>query len=160
MNEKCEPPDELRDKRKPFWVLAPSGDLVASQWSPFIANNGYWGYPIHATAENAAQAGWSYKGTIITPAEADALRAERDAAVQGRADYHNMWQEQVVRAQQLERTIYDKGAECIALRARVAVLRDLLNEIEEDAFWARSHKVLRDKIRAALSAGSKTNEGG
>jgi len=66
MSDRCEPAEKMREKRGPHLVRAPSGDLLPSHWSPHIAK-GWWGWPIHARAEDAAQQGWRYEGPVAPP---------------------------------------------------------------------------------------------
>jgi hypothetical protein len=151
---KCEPPEELREVDGWHWVQAPVGDPLLARWHaadrPGIeplwvsTHHVYSGTPRYA----AREWGWRYLCPVLTPAEAEALRAERDD-----------WQQ----AARFE------ADQVNALRARVAVLGGALK-----ALAIAVHNISRggpppDALmklqeasvlaRAALSTGSETNEG-
>ena len=124
MTDRCEPPPELRGK--PGYHLVAGVDNVTGQigefpayWTgegqrPFARMWEAWGV-VHEPDEH----GWRYLSPVATPAEVDALRAERDAAIARTA---------AACANAVE--AYDEvRAECDTLRARVA-------ELEGAILWA------------------------
>jgi enamine deaminase RidA (YjgF/YER057c/UK114 family) len=144
---KCEPPEELRGVDGWHWVRwfeYPPGDEFTAQWDGDAAE---W-CETHLNGDSGRR--YLYVSPALTPAEADALRAERDD-----------WQQ----AAQVE------AAQVNALRARVAVLEEALQSI---ANHPEAEIVLTDygpdgrqrvwptvaqEARAALSTGSKTPAG-
>ena len=87
MTDRCEPPPELRGVDGWYWVCGRSGLTMPAHWyaSPRDGIEPLWrnlftqqtGTPAWAAAEWE----WRYIAPVATPAEVDALRAERDAAI-------------------------------------------------------------------------------
>jgi hypothetical protein len=101
VSEKCEPPEELRGMDGWHWcALFGHTEPAPERW---IAERQMWWDlgATYAAPSIAAAAGYRYLCPVLTPAEADALRAERDD-----------WQQ----AAQVEADRVN------AIRARVAVL--------------------------------------
>ena len=71
--EKCEPPPELRGRDGWHWVQWPSGREVPQFWGGSDDEGCQW----HAGTPTLSM---RYLSPVLTPSEADALRAERDAA--------------------------------------------------------------------------------
>lgn len=71
--EKCEPPPELRGRDGWHWVQWPSGREVPQFWGGSDDEGCQW----HAGTPTLSM---RYLSPVLTPSEADALRAARDAA--------------------------------------------------------------------------------
>lgn len=121
MTDRCEPPYEWR------WTIAHAIHTgLGESWAYSNYSGNEW---VHCRdmLDNAAAEVW--KVITLTPAEADALRRERDEAVKDRADYYAMWEGQVARVQEMERTAYQIAAEMASLRTENARLRETLHTI-------------------------------
>ena len=143
MTDRCEPLPELRDRDGWHWIVwtpddnpepyNPSAtwwDSDAQSWCPDIPN----------TDAPRVLAQYRYLFPVATPAEVEALRAERDAL---RADL-----------QRCENACFDVQRDNVTLRARVAVLDAAglraLNYIENTESEQRIKLGCGDALRAAL----------
>lgn len=87
-NAQCEPPEGLRDRDGWHWVQAPVGEPHLAKWFAASSSRGkpLWDSDQHiytATPRYAAREwGLRYLAPVATPAEVEALRGERDAALE------------------------------------------------------------------------------
>ena len=125
---RCEPPPELRSVDGLYWVCGRSGLTMPAHWyaSPRDGIEPLWrnlftqqtGTPAWA----AAEWGWRYLAPVATPAEVEALRAERDDAVKMAAEHSestdllasallriSTLRARVVRLEELVRSAYAEG---------------------------------------------------
>lgn len=161
MSDKCEPPEELRGVDGWHWVRwhqYPPGDEFITEWD---SDAGEW-CATHLNGDSGRR--YLYICPALTPAEADALRAERDAERRGQVAANQNMSDQIA-----ERWKAERDAE--ALRARVAVLEEALTNLPDvigadnapksmgigDALaWEIGQIYYRARVKAALSTGSET----
>jgi hypothetical protein len=138
---RCEPPPELRGVDGWHWIKLIDGRPLASFWhaQPERRCHGRWSYLNGwRDADTAAgMAGWEYDGPAATPAEVEALRAERDALRLG-------WG---IAVQEHDRLT----AENTTLRARVVRLEEALRSADA-LLCADGYTVTHPVVHAIASA--------
>lgn len=145
---RCEPQPEWRNRDGWHWVQDVSGYFVptCARWQ--FNGGGIWVFGGTQTARPsyAYRTGYRYLAPVATPAEVDALRAERDELAEGKrlaiaGQNHNA------------KLVEQRDAELAALRARVerleAALRGLVADVADYPAWQRPCLTL-DTARAAL----------
>lgn len=158
MTPECRPPADLANVDGWHWVQFGDKRPEPQEWAT-RGQRGYW------HAHHMGLPDWRYLSPVLTPSEAQALRAERDAAVAD-AKCHNLavdhWMDMHHQAE----------AELAALRAEVDKLRKVLDEIDDLAGEGiDTHPIgmsdprvrdcnkylgfILDKARAALSGGEE-----
>ena len=146
MNNRCEPPEELRGVDGWHWLTHPkwgewptrySASCHAGVWPIWQCPDSNW------TTPAAHREGWRYLATVATPAEVDALQAEASEWCQ--------------KAQLFEDRIHKLRAELAAareaLRAAGAAMEALHPDAAgdmSDADYARLWNATHEAIRAAL----------
>lgn len=126
---RCEPPEELRGVDGWHWVDRHGlGDAELLAWRQNPSNEEFeWWYDRGGarfiSGESKTASYWTYISPVLTPAEAAALRAERDAFQREAA-----WRENDQRSEAAK-----WATESATLRARVAVLEGALRDIISDA---------------------------
>lgn len=125
---KCEPPEELRGVDGWHWVglyghTKPAPEL----WD---AGNQMWLGSIPCEPDHAHDSGYRYLSPALTPAEADALRAE---TVANRQKYGDDMHAALLEVGKWSRRAGSLDAELATLRARQAELLAALQDIISDA---------------------------
>lgn len=132
MTDRCEPPPELRGVDGWHWVqLSRSEEPTIARWKASCA---WWNASGLGTvsAESAGNFGYIYIAPVATPAEVDAIRAERDTLKPRLLAEVNLASEERRRheIEALYGPLLDADkAELATLRARVAELEGALAEI-------------------------------
>ena len=91
MTDRCEPPEELRGVDGWHWIVRDTTKLIALNWQPNRAGrDSEWGLGYFAPSA-AYTAGYRYLSPVLTPAEADALRRERDEAQETAKKFQDAW---------------------------------------------------------------------
>ena len=129
MNDRCEPPPALRDQDGEHWLCC-TDIPVTAYWYADLAR---WTIRRLDRIDPAAMPGWRYLCPVAPPAEVEALRRERDAAVEA-------WKASERRADQCRQTAETHRSDNATLRADNARLREAL------MFYAKSENyIIADK---------------
>ncbi len=129
MSDRCEPPEHLRDRDGPHWVQKRDTAPILIEWEMpkrWPETGGAWRIARHAVVPAAAyKHGYRYLCPIATPAEVEALRRERDAAVEA-------WKANERRADQCRQTAETHRSDNATLRVANARLREALETYKRE----------------------------
>ena len=166
MSDRCEPPPELRGVDGWHWVqLSRSEEPTIARWKASCA---WWNASGLGTvsAESAGNFGYIYISPVATPAEVEALRAERDEALKLQGEVHRLRTgikllADTVRAWGWQSKAQESNGELVGralhdIRARVAELEGALVELvaQRDAHFhtAQAWDAARSAIARATGA--------
>jgi hypothetical protein len=127
---RCEPPEELRG-REWHWVTDDDCEPVMRKWGGKY--NGWLSLDMPSSPTLAHTTGWRYIAPVATPAEVDALRAERDELLASRQKFEMMCNEVADKAiaevagLRTANTAY--RVKLLGIKAEVARLQQFLSSI-------------------------------